>query len=80
MWDTLSQPANVSAYKAAAQRGFRGRSRRLREAVEREYGKSVGKVRRLQTALDRDQCLIDHIVYRLYGLTDDEIAIVEAGP
>ena len=35
---------------------------------------------RQQARLDRDQPLIDHIVYRLYGLTDDEIAIVEAGP
>jgi hypothetical protein len=80
VWDALSQPANVATYKATAQRGFRGRSRRLREAVEREYEKSVGKLRRRQATLDRDQRLIDHIVYRLYGLTDEEIAVVESGP
>lgn len=79
-WDILGQPANVRRYKTQAQRGFRRRARSLREAVEREHADSVDKLRRRQTALDRDQRLIDHIVYRLYGLTDDEIAIVEAGP
>jgi len=78
--DILGQPANVARYKATAQLGFRGRSRALREAIEREYEKSVRKLRRRQATLDRDQRLIDHIVYRLYGLRDNEVTIVEAGP
>jgi len=80
VWDILGQPANVARYKANAQRGFRQRARSLRESAEREHEKSVKKLRRHKAQLDRDQHLIDHIVYRLYGLTDDEIAIVEAGP
>ena len=57
-----------------------GRSRTLREAIEQEHGKSAAKVRRRADVLDRNQQLIDHIVYRLYGLTDEEIAVVEGGP
>ncbi len=35
-------------------------------------------IQRLKTRLARTDRLIDRVVYRLYGLTDEEIAIVEA--
>jgi hypothetical protein len=34
----------------------------------------------LKTRIEMTDKLIDQIVYKLYGLTDEEIAIVEAAP
>ncbi len=78
--EILRSPANVAQYNAAGQRGMAERSRILREAIEREHRKSVRKLQRRSAMLDHNQRLIDHIVYRLYGLNDDEIAVVEGGP
>jgi len=48
-----------------------------RERVKDEFETSVGKVQPLKDSLAATDNLIDQIVYRLYGLTDEEIAIVE---
>ena len=42
-----------------------------------EYEKSMALLRPLQEALTNTDRLIDQIVYRLYGLTEEEIAVVE---
>ena len=42
-----------------------------------EYDKSMALLRPLQEALANTDRLIDQIVYRLYGLTEEEIAVVE---
>jgi len=42
-----------------------------------EYEASVEKLHPIQEALQKTDWLIDQIVYKLYGLTDEEIAIVE---
>lgn len=47
----------------------------LREA----YARSLAKLRPIKERLRLTDTLVDHIVYRLYGLTDDEIRIVEVG-
>ena len=47
------------------------------EALKAEFEGSVGKLAPLRERIERTDGLIDAIVYRLYGLTDDEIAIVE---
>ena len=51
--------------------------RAFRERLVREYTASVEKVRPLTRELAFTDRVIDQIVYRLYGLTDDEIRIVE---
>ena len=49
--------------------------RELREAYER----SLQKLRRIKERLRLTDALIDQIVHRLYGLTEEEVKIVEGG-
>jgi len=58
-------------------RGFNPRSRTDQERLEREFNKSVEKLTPLKTKIQSTDKLIDQIVYKLYGLTDEEIAVVE---
>jgi len=45
--------------------------------VTSEYDTATAALTPMLEALEKTDRLIDHIVYRLYGLTDEEIAIVE---
>jgi hypothetical protein len=47
------------------------------EALRAEYDGSVGKLLPLREWIRQTDELVDAIVYRLYGLTDEEIRIVE---
>ena len=47
------------------------------EALQAEWDTSMGKLRPLLARLAATDRLIDLIVYRLYGLTEDEVAVVE---
>ena len=49
------------------------------EDLRREYSASVEKLAPLLLRIGEVDRLIDAIVYRLYGLTDEEIAVVEGG-
>ncbi|MGZ6368255.1 MAG: Eco57I restriction-modification methylase domain-containing protein, partial [Ktedonobacteraceae bacterium] len=49
----------------------------LVERVRERYEVSLGRVLPLKEQLRRTDGLIDRVVYRLYGLTEDEIKIVE---
>jgi hypothetical protein len=51
--------------------------RAVQEAVEREFSDSVGKMTPLKAKIAATDRLIDLIVYRLYGLTEEEVAVVE---
>ena len=51
-------------------------SRNFRESLEREFTASLAKLNPLLTRIQRTDTLIDQTVYRLYGLTDEEIATV----
>ena len=42
-----------------------------------EFAKSVGKLEPLRERIERTDRLIDDAVFRLYGLTEEEIGIVE---
>jgi hypothetical protein len=44
-----------------------------------EYERSLATLRPLKEALARTDALIDQVVYRLYGLSAEEIAVVEGG-
>ena len=52
-------------------------SREKSELLKDEFGKSVAKLGPLQERIERADRLIDAVVYRLYGLTEEEIRIVE---
>lgn len=45
--------------------------------LKSEYDKSLGVLLPIKAHLARMDALIDQVVYRLYGLTEDEIAVVE---
>ncbi|MCU4926726.1 N-6 DNA methylase [Halobacteria archaeon AArc-dxtr1] len=48
----------------------------VRDGLE-SYRKTTARAAELETTMERTNELIDQIVYELYGLTDEEIAIVE---
>ena len=52
-------------------------SRNFQESLEREFNASLAKLNPLLTRIQSTDELIDQVVYQLYGLTDEEIAIVE---
>ena len=52
-------------------------ARQDQQTLEKEYQNSLNTLLPLKMQLMRCDRLIDAIVYRLYGLTEDEIAIVE---
>jgi TaqI-like C-terminal specificity domain/Eco57I restriction-modification methylase len=49
----------------------------LKERVLMKYQQSLDKVLPLKEQLRHTDALIDRVVYRLYGLTEEEIAVVE---
>jgi len=55
------------------------KSRELYENIKAEYEKSLSKLLPLKEKLHKIDWLIDQIVYKLYGLTEEEIKIVEQG-
>lgn len=54
------------------------KSRELFETISTEYEKSLSKLLPLKKRLRKTDRLIDQIVYKLYGLTEEEIGIVES--
>ena len=53
------------------------KSRDLFDAIKAEYKKSLSTLLPIKEKLRRTDWLIDQIVYKLYGLTEEEIEIVE---
>ena len=53
--------------------------RNFQESLEREFTKSLDKLNPLLTRIQATDALIDQVVYQLYGLDAEEIAIVEGG-
>ena len=51
--------------------------RNFQESLEREFTSSCAKLNPLLTRIQQTDVLIDQVVYQLYGLTDQEIAVVE---
>ena len=52
-------------------------SRSFQESLEREFTSSLAKLNPLFARIQGTDTLIDQVVYQLYGLDDEEIAIVE---
>lgn len=59
-------------------RGFNPRSRGDVEKLEQEFTASVDVLRPLKERIQATDRLIDAVVYRLYGLSEDEVRMVEA--
>jgi len=68
-WQTLEKNKNkISANM---------KSRDLYETIKQEYEKSLSRLLPLKEKLRKTDYLIDQIVYKLYGLSEEEIKIVE---
>lgn len=52
-------------------------SRAFQETLEKEYDASLAKLRPIKSRLAAVDALIDRVVYALYGLEEEEIAIIE---
>jgi len=53
--------------------------RKFQDRLAKEYTDSLAKLGPLKARLEATDRLIDQIVYKLYGLTEEEITTVEAG-
>jgi len=51
--------------------------REPKEKLQEEFNASTGKLAPLLKRIEATDKLIDQIVYKLYGLTQDEIKIIE---
>ena len=51
--------------------------RKIQERLEKHFNDSISILEPLKARIKVTDNLIDEIVYRLYGLTEDEIKIVE---
>ena len=51
--------------------------RNFQESLEREFTNSLATLNPLLTRIQQTDALIDQVVYQLYGLTDQEIDVVE---
>ena len=67
-------------YKNKAKLGVSLSEGRLQERLRTEYEASLKLLRPVKASLAWTDGVIDQIVYKLYGLTDEEIAIVEGKP
>ena len=76
-WDEMQRALrqNRKAIKEASGRDVE--SREAQEVIRREFEQSVAKLEPMLERIASTDRLIDLIVYRLYGLTEDELAIVE---
>lgn len=79
-WEELMRAVreNSTSIKGATGRNAEGRE--AQEAIKAEYEKSMAKLTSLLERIAWTDRLIDLIVYRLYGLTEEEVAMVQGGP
>ena len=52
-------------------------NRKIQESLEKNFNESLSVLQPLKAKIKATDNLIDQIVYKLYGLTQDEIEIVE---
>jgi len=76
-WDEVRRALrqNRKAIEQASGQNVEGRQ--ALEAVQSEFDQSVARLKPLLERIGSTDRLIDLIVYRLYGLTEEEVAIVE---
>jgi hypothetical protein len=76
----------AASYRADEARGCAGRGRRMAEirragepaeALWDEFEGSMGKLGPLREKIRQTDELIDVVVYRLYGLTEEEIRLID---
>jgi hypothetical protein len=63
--------------KSKIKEGYNPKSRAHHDTLKDWYDSSVAKLKPLMAKIDATDAIIDPIVYKLYGLTEEEIKIVE---
>jgi hypothetical protein len=63
--------------KSKIKEGYNPKSRAHHDTLKDWYDSSVAKLKPLITKIDVTDALIDQITYKLYGLTDEEIKVIE---
>jgi hypothetical protein len=53
--------------------------RQFQTSLKDEFEQSLSKLKPLMDRIERTDWLIDQVVYRLYGLTEEEVRVVEGG-
>jgi hypothetical protein len=76
-WDELQRALRENRKAIQKASGRSVESREVQEAIQGEFEKSIAKLDPLLERIASTDRLIDLIVYRLYGLTEEEVAIVE---
>ena len=76
-WDSDFNAFLAVLKKNQKKLGINPSGRDASEMLKDEFAKSVGKLEPLRERIDRTDRLIDDAVFRLYGLTEEEIGIVE---
>ena len=76
-WDSDFNAFLAVLKKNQKKLGINPSGRDASEMLKDEFAKSVGKLEPLREMIDRTDRLIDDAVFRLYGLTEEEIGIVE---
>lgn len=77
-WDELQRALRQNRKAIAKVSGRNVEGREALEAIQREFEQSVARLKPLLQRITGTDRLIDLIVYRLYGLTEEEVAIIEA--
>lgn len=57
--------------------GYNPKVRGNKELLEDEFNRSAAKIKQFDTRIKETDSQIDSVVYELYGLTEEEIKIVE---
>ena len=76
-WEGFLSALEQNRRMIQSARGVDITRREPQEAIRSEFEASVTKLRPLVERIELTDKLIDQIVYKLYGLTEDEIAVVE---
>jgi len=76
-WDEFQRALRQNRKALEQASGRNVESREAKESIRGEFDKSTAKLDPLLKRIASTDRLIDLIVYRLYGLTEEEVAIVE---
>ena len=76
-WDGFVESLKQNKRAIQSAKGFDITRREPQETIRSEFDRSVSKLKPILETIELTDKLIDQIVYKLYGLTEAEIAVVE---
>lgn len=79
-WDGFIESLEQNKRAIQSAKGLDITRREPQETIRAEIDTSVAKLKPILETIELTDKLIDQIVYKLYGLTEEEIAVVEGEP